>query len=68
MRAGTPPDIVARLQQEVVHALRQPDVAERSAALGLDLVGSTAEQFGKFQQQEIAKWGGVISAANIKSE
>jgi tripartite-type tricarboxylate transporter receptor subunit TctC len=68
MRAGTPPEIVTRLQQEVVHALRQPDVAERSASLGLDLVGSTPEAFGRFQQQEIAKWSGVISAANIKTE
>jgi tripartite-type tricarboxylate transporter receptor subunit TctC len=68
MRAGTPPEIVTRLQQEVAHALRQPDVAERSVSLGLELVGSTPEQFGKFQQQEIAKWNGVISAANIKIE
>ena len=68
MRAGTPPDIVARLHQEVVFALKHPDVADRSAALGLDLIGSTPAEFGKFQQQEIAKWSGVINAANIKVE
>ncbi len=68
VRAGTPGEIVSRLQQEVANALRQPDVAARAASLGLDLVGSTADQFGKFQREEIAKWGDVIRTANIKSD
>ena len=66
VRAGTPAAIVARLNQEVVNALRQPDVAERAASLGLDLIGSSAEEFGKLQRAEIAKWGEVIRTANIK--
>jgi tripartite-type tricarboxylate transporter receptor subunit TctC len=66
VRAGTPAAIVSRLHQEVAHALRQPDVAERAAALGLDLIGSTPDEFGAFQRQEIAKWGAVIRTANIK--
>ena len=68
VRAGTPAAIVSRLNQEVAAALRQPDVAERAASLGLDLVGSTPEQFATLQRDEIAKWGGVIRAANIKVE
>src|SRR5207244_12524702 len=56
VRAGTPAAIVSRLNQEVVNALRQPDVAERAASLGLDLVGSTPEQFAALQRDEIAKW------------
>ena len=66
VRAGTPSAIVTRLNQEVAHALHQGDVAERAAALGLDLVGSTPEQFGALQRDEIAKWGGVIRTAKIK--
>jgi tripartite-type tricarboxylate transporter receptor subunit TctC len=66
VRAGTPAAIVSRLNQEVVNALRQPDVAERAASLGLELVGSTPEQFAALQRDEIAKWGGVIRTANIK--
>jgi tripartite-type tricarboxylate transporter receptor subunit TctC len=66
VRAGTPFAIVSRLNQEVANALRQPDVAERAASLGLDLVGSTPEQFAALQRDEIAKWGGVIRAAKIK--
>jgi tripartite-type tricarboxylate transporter receptor subunit TctC len=68
VRAGTPPAIVSRLQQEVAHALQQPDVAERARTLGLDLVGSTPEHFAVFQRAEIAKWGDVIRTANIKGE
>jgi tripartite-type tricarboxylate transporter receptor subunit TctC len=68
VRAGTPSAIVSRLQQEVAYALQQPDVAERARTLGLDLVGSTPEQFAAFQRAEIAKWGDVIRTANIKGD
>jgi tripartite-type tricarboxylate transporter receptor subunit TctC len=68
LRAGTPTEIVARLNQEVMNALRQPDVAARAATLGLDLIGSTPAQFATLQRQEIAKWGEVIRTAGIKSE
>ena len=66
VRAGTPAAIVARLNQEVANALRQPDVAERAASLGLDLLGSTPERFAALQRDEIAKWGDVIRTAKIK--
>ena len=65
VRKGTPAAMVSRLQQEVAFALRQGDVPERAAALGLDLLGTTPEQFAAFQQAEIAKWGAVIKGANI---
>ncbi len=65
MRAGTPAAILARLNAEVKAALAVPDVAERAASLGLDLVGSTPEAFGAFQRAEIAKWGGVVRRAGI---
>ena len=66
VRSGTGADMIARLQQEVTFALRQPAVAERAAALGLDLVGTTPEQFGTFQRAEIVKWGKVTKSANIQ--
>jgi tripartite-type tricarboxylate transporter receptor subunit TctC len=68
VRAGTPSSIISRLQQEVANALQQSDVADRAKTLGLDLVGSTPEQFAKFQREEIAKWRDVIRTANIKSD
>jgi len=62
----TPAEMIARLQQEVAFALRQPDVAERAASLGLDLLGTRPEQFAAFQRAEIVKWGKVIRSANIQ--
>jgi tripartite-type tricarboxylate transporter receptor subunit TctC len=68
MRAGTPPAVVARLNQEVRYALRQPDVGERADTLGLELVGTTQEKFGGLLHQEIARWAEVIRTAGIKVE
>jgi tripartite-type tricarboxylate transporter receptor subunit TctC len=68
LRAGPPAAVVSLLAEEVAHALRQPDVAERAAALGLDLVGTTPEAFAAFQHKEIAKWGEVIRTAKIQIE
>ena len=66
VRKGTPAEMITRLQQEVAFALRQPDVAERAASLGLDLLGTTPEQFAAFQRAEILKWGKVVRSANIQ--
>jgi tripartite-type tricarboxylate transporter receptor subunit TctC len=68
VRAGTPEPIVSRLNQEVVYALRRPDVIERAATLGLELIGSTPEGFGEFQRKEIVRWGEVIRTAKIQIE
>jgi tripartite-type tricarboxylate transporter receptor subunit TctC len=68
VRAGTPAAIVSHLNQEVAYALRDPDVAGRAVALGLDLIASTPEQFAALQRDEIKKWGEVIRTANIKLE
>lgn len=68
LRAGTPAPIVTRLQAEIDAALKVPEVAERSAALGLDLIGSTPDEFATFQRAEIAKWGEVVRRGNIKPD
>ncbi len=68
MRAGTPRAAVARLSEVVQHALRQPDVAARADVLGLELIGTTPQQFGTFLHQEIARWGEVIRTAKIQVE
>ncbi|MGD0025383.1 MAG: tripartite tricarboxylate transporter substrate binding protein [Xanthobacteraceae bacterium] len=68
VRRGTSPAAVSRLNQEVVYALRQPDVAERADTLGLELIGTTPAQFGTFQREEIARWAEVIRTAKIQVE
>jgi len=68
VRAGTPREIVTRLQQEVAHALHLPEVAEQAAKLGLGLIGSTPDEFADFQRAEMVKWSEVIRTAKIKAE
>jgi len=66
--AGTPHEIVARLQAEVAKVLRLPEVRERLAGLGADGVGSSPEEFGAFVRAEYAPWGSVIREKGIRSE
>ncbi|MBV0882195.1 tripartite tricarboxylate transporter substrate binding protein [Noviherbaspirillum sp. L7-7A] len=64
--AGTPPAIVQRLQTEVAAILKQPDVQERLAKLGVEPSGMAPQQLADFQAAEIAKWAKVVKAANVK--
>jgi tripartite-type tricarboxylate transporter receptor subunit TctC len=66
MPAGTPKDIVARLQGETVKALRLPDVRERFQAMGLEIVGNSPEQFAAFMQAETAKWGRIVRQSGAR--
>ena len=64
----TPPSVVARLNSEIVRALKLPDVRQRLVSQGVDPVGSTPEQYTAFVANEVQKWAKVIKAANIKGE
>jgi tripartite-type tricarboxylate transporter receptor subunit TctC len=66
--AGTSNDIVALLHRAIVRAMALPDVRDRLAALGFEPVTDSPEQFAAWIGSEIAKWGRVIRAANIKIE
>ena len=66
--AGTPKDIVALLQREIVKALALPDIKQRLLALGCDAVGSTPGEFATRIKTEIPFWGDVIRAAKIKTQ
>ena len=66
--AGTPAAIVRRLHEEVVRVLKLPDVRERFAALGVDPVGSSPDEFGRVIAADIAKWTAVAKAASIKAD
>src|SRR5499433_3880258 len=66
--AGTPADIIAILYRESAKILAQPDMKERLAALGYDVVASTPKEFATRIAAEIKMWAKVIRAANIKAE
>jgi tripartite-type tricarboxylate transporter receptor subunit TctC len=64
--AKTPKAIVDKLQREIAAALQAPAVKERYAVLGIDPVGNTPEQFAEQVKADLARWGEVVRAANIK--
>ncbi len=64
--AGTPRDIVGRVQAETVAALKSPDLLKRLAEVGAEPVGSTPEQFVERIRSDTARWAEVIRAANVK--
>jgi tripartite-type tricarboxylate transporter receptor subunit TctC len=66
--AGTPKEIVALLNREIVRIIALPDMKERFAAIGLDPVGGTPEDFAQQLRAEGEKWAKVIRAANIKAQ
>jgi tripartite-type tricarboxylate transporter receptor subunit TctC len=61
--AGTPRDVVARLNAEVKRTLELPEVKERFAAQGFSAAWSPPEQYAAFIQSELAKWAKVVKAS-----
>jgi tripartite-type tricarboxylate transporter receptor subunit TctC len=66
--AGTPKDVVAKLNAEANKALAAPDVRERMLGAGVEPAGGTPEQFAAFIRAEMEKWGKVAQAAGIQPE
>jgi tripartite-type tricarboxylate transporter receptor subunit TctC len=66
--AGTPREAVALLSKEMQAAVRKPELREKFITLGIDPAGTTPEEFTQFLRDEVAKWGKVIRAANVKIE
>ena len=66
--AGTPREIVARLNKELARALASPDVKEKLFNQGIDTVGSSPDEFVAYNRAESAKWGKVIREQGIKIE
>jgi tripartite-type tricarboxylate transporter receptor subunit TctC len=66
--AGTPREVVQKLNAEVTKILAMPDVRERFLAQGVEPVGSTPEQFGEHIRSQMAKWSKVVQDAGVKAE
>jgi tripartite-type tricarboxylate transporter receptor subunit TctC len=66
--AGTPKDIVAKLNVAINAALKMDDVKERLTKAGIQIQGGTPEQFAAVIQREVDKWGKVVKEAGIKPE
>ncbi len=66
--AGTPAEVVARLQTELQAALADPEVRRKAEAAGLQLCGGTPAEFSAFIGSETRKWAQIIQAAQITAE
>jgi tripartite-type tricarboxylate transporter receptor subunit TctC len=66
--AGTPKDVVAKLNAEMNKALASPDVRQKMLASGIEPGGGSPQDFADFIQSEMVKWSRVAKAANIQPE
>jgi tripartite-type tricarboxylate transporter receptor subunit TctC len=64
--AGTPAEIIEKLNAGLNEVLRQPDVAERLKQLNVEFRENTPDEFRAFVAAEIEKWGSVVREANIR--
>jgi tripartite-type tricarboxylate transporter receptor subunit TctC len=64
--AGTPKEIVSRLNQALARMLKQPDIEERLRASGREPAHSTPEEFARVVARDIATWSRVVKNGNIK--
>ncbi len=65
--AGTPPEVVKKLNGAIVASLRTPELSKQLGDMGAELVGSTPEELGAYLKAETAKWEKVIKTAGIKA-
>ena len=66
--AGTPPDIVEILNREIAGIIATPGFHQRMSAIGVDVVGTSADGYAKILSDDYAKWGKVVAAAGIKPQ
>lgn len=64
--AGTPPEVILKLNQAFGRVAGMPEVKERVSALGADLAPSTPQEFAAFVQREFAVWSKVVKDVGIK--
>ena len=66
--AGTPRPIIDKLNAEVAKVLKTPEMKEKMAGLGADVVANSPEQFAQYLREETAKWSKIVKDAGIKLE
>ena len=66
--AGTPPEVVARLNAEVQKIMHSPEIEKRLETEGAKFIPTTPQSFAAFQRAEAEKWAKAIHDANIKVE
>ena len=65
---GTPPKLVAFLNEKLRSAMSSPDQVKRFQERGMDVITNTPEEFTAYLKSEVAKWGRVVRERNMKAE
>ena len=66
--AGVPVIVAAKLNRDIVSAVRSSELRDKLAADGGEIVGSSAEEFVRFIRAEMATWAKVVKATGLRSE
>ena len=66
--AGTPKEIVGKLNAEAVKATKSPDYVKRMTELGYNIIGSTPEVMSDMSRAEVQRWGPIVKASGAKAE
>jgi tripartite-type tricarboxylate transporter receptor subunit TctC len=66
--AGTPPEIVARLNTEIAKVMNSPDAHKALVEAGVEPTPSTPEEMSTYMVREMARWGKVVKEAGVKLE
>ena len=66
--AGTPRDVIARLNEAAVAGTKSPDFVKRMTELGYSIIASTPEQMVQMNQAETARWGPIVRASGAKAD
>jgi tripartite-type tricarboxylate transporter receptor subunit TctC len=66
--AGTPARVVNFLNSHIVKILQMPDVKSRFTSMAFEVIGNTPEEFQRFIEREVDKWGKVVRSANISAD
>ena len=66
--AGTPRSIVDKLNAAMVKALRDPEVVQRMAGLGVEIIGNSPDDFARVVRSDIVKWGKVVKESGAKAD
>ena len=66
--AGTPPALIARMHEEMTKAIRTPQITEKLAAQGMEIVVSSPDQLAVFVKSEMDKWAKVVKDNKIKPD
>ncbi len=66
--AGTPKDVIARLNDAAVKGTRSPEFIKRMSELGYSIIGSSPEQMVEMNKAETARWGPIVKASGARAD